>query len=136
MFCSKCGKETIENAVFCASCGASLTGGQAPRKKTNLSLAAGILDIVCGGLVLFFAIIITIVFIVTAGDEEGPPGFFGLFPMAMAVVGALSLVGGICALRRRNWPMALTGAIAAVLPSSLIGVAALVLTVMAKDEFE
>ena len=31
MFCSKCGKEMADDAKFCASCGASVSGTQASR---------------------------------------------------------------------------------------------------------
>lgn len=54
----------------------------------------------------------------------------------MVVPSVLAIVGGIFALRRRSWVMALIGSIALILTSSVVGVAALVLTIMARDEFE
>jgi len=45
-------------------------------------------------------------------------------------------VGGIYALQGKKWPLALTGSIAAALPFSLLGIAAFVVTVLTKDEFE
>jgi uncharacterized membrane protein HdeD (DUF308 family) len=136
MFCPKCGKETVENAVFCASCGASITGGQPLKKKTQLSLAAGIIDIAAGGLSLVSLLFVTVFLFVMVGSEEEMPFFVVLIPLAMVVPSVLAIVGGIFALRRRSWVMALVGSIALILTSSVAGVAALVLAIMARDEFE
>jgi hypothetical protein len=136
LFCSKCGKEATENAVFCASCGAGLTGGQPSGKKAQLSLAAGIIDIAAGGISLVSVLFMAIFLFVMAGGEEGMPFFVVLFPLAMLIPSVLAIVGGIFALRRRSWVMALIGSIGLIVTSSVAGIAALVLTVMAKDEFE
>ena len=135
MFCSKCGRETTENAAFCAGCGASLTGGQSAKKKTQLSLAAGIVMIAAGGFSLVSLLFVGIVMVVMAGGGDIPL-FVALIPLAMVIPGVLAVVGGIFALRRRSWVMALIGSIALVVTSSVPGIAAVVLTVMARDEFE
>jgi len=132
LFCSKCGKEAPENAVFCAGCGASLTGGQLA-KKTKWSTAAGIVDIVLGGFSAVSIILVLMVAIIMVG---GFPIYIVLGILAFAVMGLLAVVGGIFALRRKHWGIALAGAIVLVPASSLLGIAAVVLTVMAKDEFE
>jgi hypothetical protein len=131
LFCSKCGKEAPEDAVFCANCGAGLTGGQ-PAKKRTLSTIAGIVEIVAG----CFAVVTTIIFLVIMATAEGLEGWFVLFPMALAIISALAIIGGVCALRRKHWAMALTGAIAVIWPTTVLGIAALVLTIMARNEFE
>ena len=136
MFCSKCGMETTERAVFCAGCGAGLTSGQPPRKKTQLSLAAGIIDIAAGGFSLVSMLFAVVFLFVMAGSDVGMPLFVVLIPLAMLIPGVLAIVGGIFALRRRSWVVALIGSIALILTSSVAGIAALVLTVMARDEFE
>jgi len=135
LFCSKCGRETTENAMFCAGCGASLGGGQPAVKKKYLSLAAGIIDIAAGGFSLVSLLLMGIVMVVLAGDGEIPL-FMAAIPLAMVIPGVLAVVGGIFALRRRSWVMALIGSIALVVTSSVPGIAAVVLTVMARDEFE
>jgi hypothetical protein len=48
----------------------------------------------------------------------------------------LAIIGGVCALRRKNWAMALVGSIAVIWPTSVVGIAAVVLNIMARDEFE
>ena len=139
MFCSKCGKETIENAVFCASCGASLTGGQPPKKKkTWLSTAAGTINIIDGFLkavLIFLMVVGAVVMLTEHEDEESVPGALAC-AVLLAVLGILAIVGGFCALRRKGWGWALAGAIAAILPIFPLGIASTVLTVMARDEFE
>ena len=138
MFCSKCGKETTEDGAFCAGCGASLTGGQPAKKKTQLSLAAGIIDIAAGGFSLVSLLFVVVFLFIMAGSEEEMPLFVLLIPLAMLIPGVLAVVGGIFALRRRSWVMALIGSIALIATSSMSipGIAAVVLTVMARDEFE
>ena len=135
MFCSRCGKEATENTMSCAGCGTSLAGGQPSVKKKYLSLAAGIIDIAAGGFSLVSLLFVAIVMVVLAGDGEIPL-FMALIPLAMVIPGVLAVVGGIFALRRRSWVMALIGSIALVVTSSVPGIAAVVLTVMARDEFE
>jgi hypothetical protein len=132
LFCSKCGKENTENATFCAGCGASLAGGQ-PAKKRILSTIAGIVEIVAGGFTALTAIICLIAMFVA----EDLPGWYVFFPVVtLVILSALAIIGGICALRRRNWAMALTGAIAVIWPTTVLGIAAVVLNIMARDEFE
>jgi zinc-ribbon domain len=138
LFCSKCGREATENATFCAGCGASLAGGQPSQpsvKKKQLSLAAGIVMIAAGGFSLVSLLFVGVVMVVLAGGGEVPL-FLALIPLAMVIPGVLAVVGGIFALRRRSWVMALIGSIALVVTSSVPGIAAVVLTVMARDEFE
>lgn len=112
MFCSKCGKETTENAVFCASCGASLTSGQPPKKKkTWLSTAAGIINIIDGFLkavLIFLMVVGAVVMLTEHEDEESVPGALACAGL-LAVLGILAIVGGFCALRRKGWGWALAG---------------------------
>jgi hypothetical protein len=142
MFCPKCGRETADNSQFCPSCGAKLTEGQKP-KKTRLSTVAGILDIVAGSFGLVGVFVLTVVMIILANDpdrraadEVDPIVVLLAMAVPLAILGVLAIVGGIYALRRRNWGMALAGAIAASLPFSLMGIAALVLTALSREEFE
>ena len=137
MFCSKCGKEAIENAVFCASCGASVAVGQTPEKKRSFGDAIGMLDFADGGLKCFFALVVAygIINQLSEHDYEFLAG--ALFLMAVAaILGILAMVGGICALRRKRWGWALAGAVGGVLPFFPLGIASTILTIMAREEFE
>ena len=139
MFCSKCGREATEDVAFCAGCGASLAGGQPVKKKTQLSPAAGIIDIAAGGFSLVSLLFMVVVMFIVGGSDEGMlgvPFFIVLIPLAMLIPAVLAVVGGIFALRRRSWVVALIGSIALIVTSSVAGIAALVLTIMAREEFE
>ena len=52
------------------------------------------------------------------------------------VLGILAIVGGVYALRRKIWGLALAGSIAAIFGSFPLGIAAVVLTALSKKEFE
>ena len=55
----------------------------------------------------------------------------------LLLLGTAALVGGICALRRRHWGFALCGAICSMPPlPSITGIVAVVLVVLAREEFE
>lgn len=108
-------------------------------KKTWMPTAAGILDIVCGA----FALIGSFGCVVGGGIVslvQEVPRFVPALTMAMAlpllIVGILAIVGGVYALKRAKWGLALTGSIVALFPSWPLGIAAIVFTVLAKNEFE
>jgi ABC-type proline/glycine betaine transport system permease subunit len=54
----------------------------------------------------------------------------------MVISGIVAIVAGILLLRRKRRAAAFAGAIGATLTLNPVGVAALVFTVMARDEFE
>ncbi len=54
----------------------------------------------------------------------------------LLIVGILPIIGGIYALQRKKWGLALAGSIVAILGSSILGILATIFMVMAKDEFE
>ena len=133
MFCPRCGKEITGNTTFCSNCGAKLTQ-EPPAKKTWLSTTAGVLDIIdgCISLLVVLGLIVAIVFV---SDE--PDTLAILVPIAIffAVKAMLTIGGGICAMQRKSWAMAIIGAIAACVPLSLLGIAALILTALSRDQF-
>jgi hypothetical protein len=53
----------------------------------------------------------------------------------LLVFGILSLVGGMFAVQRRHWAWALVGSIAAIFCFFPLGVAAVILVIMAEKEF-
>ena len=132
MFCPRCGKETTENAVFCAGCGASLTGGQ-PAKKRTLSTIAGIVEIVAGVFALVPAVAMVLAMFVV--EDESMFNWYVVFAIVLVGLSTLAIIGGICALRRKYWAMALVGSIAVIWPTLVLGIGALVLNIMARDEF-
>jgi hypothetical protein len=135
VFCPHCGKGVVGEALFCSGCGTRLTGVP-PAKSRQLSTAAGVLEIVGGSLDMLAAIVILVIVAVSAANEDGAPPAVALVALAAAIIGGVAIIGGSCALRRRNWGMALAGGIVILWPVTLLGIAALIMTVLSKDEFE
>ena len=107
------------------------------QRKTQLPVVAGVLILVSVGfraLALLAALVFGLFILIWPSGG----GLIALGAVAFIVCVALlvlAVVGGIYALQRRNWGLALTGAIIATLPFSLLGVAAIVLLALSKEEF-
>jgi hypothetical protein len=72
-------------------------------------------------------------------DTFGYPGWGGAFAIgagiALIVVGAIAIAGGVSAVRRQNWGLALAGSILAIPGIPPLGVLALILVAMSRKEF-
>ncbi len=106
--------------------------------KTWMPTAAGILDIVAGCLGLFVALLL--VFLAAAGPivPDIPPyvsSVLGALTVPMAILGILAIVGGIYALKRKIWGLALAGSIAAFFCSWILGLLAVIFIAVSKKEF-
>jgi hypothetical protein len=98
-----------------------------------MPLIAGILMIVSEG--FEFLIVLGLLFLIPAGPRSAPfLGFFTLF--LLLAVTAVVIAGGIFAILRRRWGWALAGAIIAIFPFSIFGIAATVLVSLSRNEFE
>jgi len=64
-----------------------------------------------------------------------PSIIFGL-PVPSLIITLLALTGGIFALQRKRWRWAMAGAIAASLSFLLLGIPAIALIALSRDEFE
>ena len=124
-------------------------------KRTWKPTVAGILNIVSGGLSLV-GIIITVIWVQAFNTGGGVQfledlwaelevqGFSTDFLVVLlvvasiwsAVVGILSVIGGIYSLQRRKWGWALTGSIASVLGQMVLGVLAVIFVALSRDEFD
>jgi hypothetical protein len=115
-------------------------------EKKWMPITAGILDIVAGALSLVglpFAILGVVTIESVSGTEilpGVPPNFVYLILAVIALIAfcidVLAIVCGIYTLRRKKWGVALTGSIAALFASWILGIPAIVFTVMSKKEFE
>ena len=109
-------------------------------KKTSKALIGGILTLLSGALAIFGAMNYAVGYINARGFGQGdippfvPSIIFGV-PLMSIVVGVLALVGGILAMRRKRWKWALAGAIAGVLSVLPLGIAAIILVAISRDEF-
>ena len=112
---------------------------EAAVKKTWMPTVAGILDIVAGGLSLSVLFLFAIGPMIIMPIKEGI-FHFNLSLLFMVIPGitieALAIVGGVFAIQRRKWRWALAGSIAAFFPSWPLGIAAIVLAILSKNEFE
>ncbi len=124
-------------------------------QKTWKPTVAGILNIIAGVLSLLGAIgvIIGIIVFVSIGSAPflaymwGDLGDRGIGPNFLiiilviaaifsAVLGIFPLIGGIYALQRKRWGLALAGSIIAIFGSSVLGILATIFTAMSKNEFD
>ena len=123
-------------------------------QKTWKPTVAGILNIVAGVLSLLGAICVIIGSVLISVGSAPFPAYgwgdlaalgidrtfliiiVGIGAVFLANVGMWPLIGGIYALQRKKWGLALAGSIVAILGLTPLGIAATILTALSKDEFE
>lgn len=101
-------------------------------------VVAGILDIIAGEVALILGFGLFISGAVTGFVTQMPTWLNTLIPVIavpLIVLGVLDLVGGIYALMRKVWGIALAGSITTLISSPLLGIIALILTCISKKEF-
>jgi hypothetical protein len=127
---------------ICTKCGAKVTG-KAAAGGAWMPVTAGILDLVAGvaGLVvgIIYAVIAGLVtfFIAGLGAVIGAP---------LIILGIVAIVGGLFAIRKRAWGLALVAAISGFVvgvlgfpwtaPAIALGIAAIVFTALGKGQFK
>jgi hypothetical protein len=132
-FCPDCGAQTTPLTKVCTNCGAQV--GKAITGETWKPTAAGILSIIAGAISGVSGIVVA-----TIGGIGG--AFIGMAWLSavgapLIVLGIVAIVGGIYALRRRLWGLALAGSICALFgPWVLLGILAIVFVSLGKGEFE
>ena len=117
------------------------------REKSRIG---GILSIVCGsfGIIGAFTLIMVTFLIryliINTGPVEDPYAdnfiafaaiFYGIMAFFQLAAGVLGIIGGIFALKRRHWGVALAAAIVGLFTFFPCGIAAVILTSMARPEF-
>lgn len=91
-----------------------------------LSIITGMIGIVGGGIVVLMGDFVT--------ESEGLLGFEPL-GVPSIILGAVAITGGIFALRRRHWLMAVIGAIFAIPCMPITGTLAIIFIALAAEEF-
>jgi len=114
-------------------------------------IVAGILNIIVGVFNLIGMFLIIIVIVAIGSGILALSAFINIIPIwlsgmlqgvliiiavLLGVFSALPLIGGIYAVQRKNWGLALAGSIAAILSSTPLGITSTVLVALAKNEFE
>jgi hypothetical protein len=111
------------------------------KNSTWMPLTAGILDIICGAWGLFFSLILIFLSRLIMALAKVPPAvgpIFALLAIPVALLAILAIVGGVYALKRKIWGLALAGSIGALFSPYfwLLSITAIVLTAMSKNEFD
>jgi len=65
-----------------------------------------------------------------------PLTFIGIIAIPMTAINVIAIIGGVFALQRKHWGMAMAGSICAIIPSQVIGILAVVFVAMSRKEFE
>lgn len=155
LICPHCGFSNPERARFCSGCGGVVRPGvsrpwatayPSPSavsfvpQSTRKPLIAGVLMLVNGAL----AVLATFVFLPSIEqqtEELGLGGYATLCGVVNLIFACGSFLGGVLAIRRRYWLLALAGSIMSMLCGAfyigfLFGIIAIVLVAASRDEFE
>ena len=106
-------------------------------EKTWKPLTGGILSIIAGALGILRGMVILVVGGAIAGIEKiAPlvPEILAAVAIPMIILGIVAIIGGIYALKRKMWGLALAGSICSLV--SVLGIPAIIFVAMGKDEFE
>ena len=124
-YCPQCGASLEPNYKFCKNCGTRLSdyGGvlSVGAAQTWKPTAAGTLTISAGILGLIVGI---------SAHWAKPLFMVGLLAIMISIV---AVAGGLCALKRRVWGLALAGSICSVF--CWLGIPAIIFIALSKQEF-
>ena len=117
-------------------------------KLTWEPVTAGILDIVSGAIGMvggFYLVILSQIFrtireilgldpLLIQQIEEIISQMIAV-PFIVVLIGIISIIGGVYALQRRIWGLAVAGAISSCIVFPIFGLPSIIITALAKDEF-
>ncbi len=117
-------------------------------KLTWKPIMAGILDIVSGAIGMvggLYFVVLTSLFrsmheilrvdpIVIEQTEQIISKLFAI-PFVLVFIGIISIIGGVYALQRRIWGLALAGAICSCIVFPIFGIPSIIITGLAQEEF-
>jgi hypothetical protein len=111
-----------------------------------LSIIAGAFEVIGGALIVVFTAGIRILLRLVLLPFHPRDWFEHIIPVVpswliivgvpLVVLGIVAIVGGISAIRRRNFGLSLAGAICALIPLNLLGLLAVIFVSISKREFE
>ncbi len=116
-----------------------MTESPMPKIAGVINIISGILTLIGSSLLFIFGIAISVSVIELDGCDLGvdvASGILFLISSILLIIGILSIFGGICALRRKNWGWALTGSICALIVKFPLGIVSTILVALSKDGFE
>jgi len=142
-FCSGCGAPTTPMTEICPKCGTRVARKAAATGSTWMPVTAGILDLVIG----VPSLIIGIIWATLGGLAYWFIWFIGWLGAPiygpMIILSIVAIVGGVFALTKRAWGFALAASICAfivglptIVPAILLGIPAIVFTILGKAKFK
>ena len=126
-------------------------------QKPWMPVVAGLLDIVSGAMGVAVGLCMSLRMFAVKAAQAAPgvapriaphagnypqmphmffPGMGIALGIALLVIGVLAIVGGVYALRLKAWGLALAGSIGAVITGPVIGLLALIFTVLGREDFQ
>jgi len=142
-FCQACGAQTNPLAEICTKCGARLAKAVSPAGIAWMPTAAGILSIIAGVVGLFQGIavaavgrIVGMAWIYEWWVVSAPLISFWIAGIILIAIAIVAIVGGIFALRKRVWGMALAGTICSLPALWILAIPAIVFIALSKQEFK
>lgn len=150
MACPDCGLQ-LRDRTYCKPCANEIFAAKLSPKRTaedrsGLLKAGGILSILAGVMGLLTTVIITLLLflpeLLSGGDSYDRSLslvlllFFVPFLVIFSILDVMAVVGGIHALKRERWGLALGGAICGAVSYAVLGVFAVVFIAMSRDEFK
>jgi hypothetical protein len=138
-FCQACGAPTTDVAEICTKCGAKLAkvGGMGwmPTVAGILSIIAGVIGLGLGGCAAAAGALWGGVLAMFGLGHLG--GIFAGLAAIPLICAMVAIAGGIYALKRTKWGLALAGCICAILSYGVfLGIAATVFVILGKNEFK
>jgi putative membrane protein len=110
-------------------------------KRTPIPIIAGVMNIIIGSINLLGVIGVGIAIAVIWSDQYWVDWtaltVLWIVLVVLLIFGLPSLIGGIYAIQRKNWAIALIGSIASLITWfwGLIGLVPIILVILSKDEF-
>ena len=142
-FCPNCGIPTTSLTEICPQCGAWV--GRGAEKELGgdwMPLIAGVLDLIAGVPALILGILVAAAveveeppMLVTAFGFETLWGMLSLLAVPLIIAGVIAIAGGLAALKKKAWWLALGGSIFAFFCAWFVGIPAFVFTLMGRKRF-
>lgn len=153
-FCPECGAHITPQTEICMRCGTKVGEKGRTRGSTAALTTGGILSIISGVLGALFGGLNVIAGVVLLGGEEVDIGdgnvltsddswMYLVMGAIMVVCGVLAIVGGVYALKKKRFGLALAGAICSIFATAtlcglgiVLGITAVVLVAISKSKFK
>ena len=106
-------------------------------EKTWKPVTAGILNIIAGVIGAIGGLVVGVIGGTAAGlaDLPGMGGIFAAIAIPSIILGVVAIVGGVYALKRKLWGLALAGSICSLICVWFLGIPAIIFIIMGKKEF-